>query len=536
MPARALPFAPLVVLVALVGGIIGGEAAGPAPATGVLTVGVLGVVLAVLVRVPALPALGTALAVLAFALVGAAVMQRALHGLAVSPLRGAIARHADARLTTTLVDDPDSGRFDTRVLVRVDELDGHAAGGRRVLVTASGDAAGRLRILSAGESVVLRGWCTELEGFDRRWKWKHAVGEVHATELLGAERARAPLDRLATALRDLVLAGSAHLQPVDRALLAGFLLGDTRGVPAPLTEQFRDAGLSHLTAVSGENVAFVLALFAPLLRRLGLGGRLGLALAVLVLFGTMTRWEPSVLRAIAMAGVALLAGALGRPTAGVRVLALAAAGLLVVDPFLLHQVGFLLSCGASLGIALWSRPVRDRLPGPVWAREVLGVTAAAQLGVAPVLIPVFGSMPLVALPANLVAVPLAAPLTMWGLVAGVMGGVAAPLSPALPRGLELPTVGLLHALISVADVAARVPIAVDGRAAWALVSLGALLAAAHRARRLRAHERSGRAAGLPAGNGAGVVATATRPTEGARARARAGARTGDRGARRRPGT
>jgi competence protein ComEC len=211
-----------------------------------------------------------------------------------------------------------------------------------------------------------------------------------------------------------------------------------------------------------------------------------LAVVVLVCFGTMTRWEPSVLRAIAMALVALLGGALGRPTTGLRVLVLAATALLLVDPFLVHQVGFLLSCGASLGITLFSRPITARLRGPAWMREVLGVTAAAQVGVAPILIPVFGSMPLVALPANLLAVPLAAPLTIWGLVAGVVGGLARPLSPAIPRVLELPTVGLLHALISVADVAARVPIAIDGRAAWGLLALGALLAAARRARRLRA--------------------------------------------------
>ena len=101
----------------------------------------------------------------------------------------------------------------------------------------------------------------------------------------------------------------------------------------------------------------------------------------------------------------------------------------------------MLSCAASLGIALLARPITERLRGPAWMREVLGVTAAAQIGVAPVLIPVFGSMPLVALPANLLAVPLAAPLTMWGLVAGVVGGLARPLSPAIPYLLELPTVG-----------------------------------------------------------------------------------------------
>ena len=110
-------------------------------------------------------------------------------------------------------------------------------------------------------------------------------------------------------------------------------------------------------------------------------------------------------------------------------------------------------------------------------RESLGVTAAAQLGVAPVLIPVFGSMPLVALPANLVAVPLAAPLTMWGLAAGVRGRSAPALrarDPAPARRCR-PT-ALLHALIAVADVASRVPVAVDGRAAWGLIALGALAA------------------------------------------------------------
>jgi competence protein ComEC len=412
-------------------------------------------------------------------------MQRAEHGLAASPLTAMVTRHADARVVATLVDDPDARRFDASALVRVDAFDGRSAGGRRVLVTATGTVAGHLRLLQAGESVVLDGWFAELEGFDVRWRWKHAVGEFHATDLLAVTSARAPLPRVANELRSVVLAGSEHLPPTERALLAGFLLGDTRGVPDTLTEQFRAAGLSHLTAVSGENVAFVLALFAPLLARLGLRGRVVVAVVVLVCFGTMTRWEPSVLRAIAMAIIALLAGFLGRPTTGLRVLALAAIVLLLADPFLLHQVGFLLSCAASLGIALFAKPITARLRGPAWAREVLGVTAAAQVAVAPVLIPVFGSVPLVALPANLVAVPLAAPLTMWGLTAGVVGGVTRSWSPAIPRLLAVPTTALLRALMAVADLASRVPVQIDGRATWAIVAVGALAAALRRARRLR---------------------------------------------------
>jgi competence protein ComEC len=473
-------------VVSVVVGILAGEALGPGPSVAALVAGAAGVVVAARCRRRGVRA---AWLVLALVLLGGAAAQRAEHGLVVSPLSPLVRAHTDARLEVTLVDDPDAARFDTSVLVRVEAVDGRSAGGRRVLVTASGDVAGHLRLLTAGESASLRGWFTELSGFDERWRWKHAVGAFHAVDVVGVRRATAPLARAANDLRHLVLAGSTHLQPTDRALLSGFLLGDTRGMPTELTEQFRAAGLTHLVAVSGENVAFVLALCAPVLRRFGLRGRFVAAVLLLVVFGAMTRWEPSVLRAIAMAVVALLAGALGRPATGLRVLALAATVLLLADPFLLHQVGFLLSCAASLGIALLARPITDRLRGPHWMRDVLGVTAAAQVGVAPVLIPVFGSIPLVALPANLVAVPLAAPLTMWGLAAGVVGGLLRPVSPVIPRLLELPTVGLLHALISVADVASRVPVAVDGRAVWGLVALGCLAAAVIRSRRLRSDAR-----------------------------------------------
>ena len=119
------------------------------------------------------------------------------------------------------------------------------------------------------------------------------------------------------------------------------------------------------------------------------------------------------------------------------------------------------------------------------ALAVLALPAAAQIGVAPVLIPVFGSMPLVALPANLIAVPLAAPLTIWGLAAGVVSGLLRHSAPQLAALVQLPTVGLLHAIISVADVASRAPVAVDGRAIWAIVAFAALAAAVVSASRVR---------------------------------------------------
>jgi competence protein ComEC len=478
----AFPWGPAAAVVALVAGIFAGEARGGSAAVPVLLVAGVAATVALVARNRAVRVM---LLLVVVGLVGAAVMQRGLHGVDRSPLTAAVEGEQDATVTVTLVDDPDAARFAMRVLARVDARDGRDAGGRRVLVRASGDVAARLRILEAGDGTTLRGWFGPLDGFDARWRWQHAVGAFHATALLRVTRARAPILRVANSVRDFVLRGTRGLAPVDRALLAGFLLGDTRGVPPSLTDDFRAAGLSHLTVVSGENVAFVLALVAPVLRRLSLRGRLAGALAVLVLFGTMTRWEPSVLRAVVMAVVALVAGHLGRPVHGVRVLALAALLLLTADPFLVHSVGFVLSCAASLGITLLARPIAARLRGPAWLREVLAVTLAAQIAVAPVIIPVFGSMPLVALPANLVAVPLAAPLTVWGLLAGVLGGLTGNVAPVVPRLLAVPTTGLLHGLVTVAEVAGSIPLAVDGRAAWGIVAVVAGATAFARCRRVR---------------------------------------------------
>jgi competence protein ComEC len=165
----------------------------------------------------------------------------------------------------------------------------------------------------------------------------------------------------------------------------------------------------------------------------------------------------------------------------------------VLDPFLVHSVGFLLSSGAAAGIVLWSAPIAARLPGPRPLAEALSVTIAAQLGVLPVLLPVFGTVPLVALPANLLAAPVVGPLTIWGLVAGVAGGV---LGPVAAHWLQLPTYALLRWVETVAHTAAAQPVALDGRAVIGLAGLLCLAVATLRLARGQVG-RVGRDAALP---------------------------------------
>jgi competence protein ComEC len=403
---------------------------------------------------------------------GSALTSRALDGLAHSPLTSAVERRQGGVIDATLVDDAVAERFSTRVLARVhwfdperDAAPRRSGGDRTVAVDASDDAAGRLGVLQAGDEVRLVGYFRPLDPFEARLRWRHAVGAFAAHDLTAVRSARSPLLRVANALRARVLAGHRAVPEPQRALVAGFLLGDTGDLPEPIVDEFRASGLSHLVAVSGENVAFVLILAGPILRRLPRFSRLAAGLAVLLVFGTMTRWEPSVLRACAMAVCSLLALSLGRPTAGLRALALAATVLLLADPFLLHSVGFQLSCAASVGIAVLGPPIARRLPGPRWLRESLAVTVGAQVAVAPILVTVFDGVPLVAIPANLVAAPLVGPLTITGLVGGVVGGVVGAHGVVGATATVVPAL-LASAVLWIARTGAVVPVVLNG---WALV-------------------------------------------------------------------
>src|SRR5262249_19306793 len=167
-------------------------------------------------------------------------------------------------------------------------------------------------------------------------------------------------------LRRTLERGAAALPAHQRGLFLGIVVGDDRAQSPDLVAAFRASGLSHITAVSGENVAFVLAAAAPLLRRLRIAPRLLVTLTLLVGFAVLPRADPSVLRATGMAVVAAYGAAVGRPTTGVRTLAVTVTVLLLCDPLLVSSLGFRLSVAGAGGIVVLAAPIRRRLPGPDW--------------------------------------------------------------------------------------------------------------------------------------------------------------------------
>ncbi len=259
-------------------------------------------------------------------------------------------------------------------------------------------------------------------------------------------------------------------------LLPGLVLGDTSALSPRVEQEFVSAGLAHLTAVSGGNLAVVCGAVLLLLRLLRLGPRLSAAAAGVCLAGflVLVGPEPSVLRAGVMAAVALLALALGRRGSALPALAFAVCLLVVADPAMATDFGFALSVCATGGLVLlaprWAGALVRRGIPPGFA-DGLAVPLAAFLVTAPVLAGMAGSVSLVSVLTNVLAAPVVAPATVLSVLATVTG----PWWPGAGKVLVHLADPEARWLITVARHGARAPGAVI---AWPGGWVGGFLAAA----------------------------------------------------------
>jgi competence protein ComEC len=263
--------------------------------------------------------------------------------------------------------------------------------------------------------------------------------------------------------------------PADaRGLFPGLTLGDTRNVPSDLSAAMKATGLTHLTAVSGGNLAVTLAIVLALAHLLRWSRRtqVVVASATLGLFVLLVHAEPSVLRAAVMAGVALIAFLLERPRAALAGLFGSVTVLLLIDPWLSRSWGFALSAAATGGLLLLagvlSRFFERFLPRVL--ALALAVAVAAQVTTAPLISALAGGVPIASIPANVLAVPAAGPATAFGLAATVLAAL-------WPPAATIPTVLGGAAASWIAFVARTIaswslPVIRLGSGWWAALSCG----------------------------------------------------------------
>lgn len=352
-------------------------------------------------------------------------------------------------------------------------------------------------------------------------------------QLLPATGAGAGLEHL----RRAAAASLARVLPEPGAgLAAGILIGLRDLVDRQVAAAFTAAGVSHVVAISGWNIAIVAGIVAAVLGRVRRRRRAAATLVAIVAYTVAAGASPSVVRAALMAAVVLMARETGRQARAVAALGIAAAAMLLADPGVVTDVGFELSTAATAGLLAWGSGITrwlGRTPGmPRWLAESLGVSLAAQASTLPIVLLAFGRLSVVAPLVNLAVVPLVPPVMGAGalaLVAGAVAGfgaAAGPIASALgivATAAALPAWALLSVMIAIVEAGAALPFAsvtLDPQVAFlAALGMTVLLAVCGR--------RSSRFAAAAwfrrvLGGGARRVARtpARRPTERAPARRR----------------
>jgi competence protein ComEC len=418
--------------------------------------------------------LGNVALLLAAALLG---LLRFEDGLLTSP--GLVAHHGDAvTISGVVTGTPEAIGTRVRFTLDADQADGHDVVAR-VVVWVGRDVApmdGRgFPYLAHGDVVTAAGILGPPE----------AIGVFDYPEHLAARGIRDVLTRgrvVATEpgdnagllaiihgwRRDLAAAVQRHVPEPEAAVVNALTLGLRGGITPEVNEAFRTSGLSHLLAVSGLHVGVLLAMVLGVSARvIGRHRVIYLVPPVLLLwtYVLLAGAPPSAVRAGFMGSVMLLALGTGRAAVPVNALGLTALLVLATDPGTLWDRAFQMSASAMAGVLLIGLPLAKRAfdrsatrgtsakLATMFVATPLAVSLGAVFGSMPLVAFNFGQVPLLSVPATLIAMPLVAPLLLTGMLTGLVGLVVPPLASLL--GLVPAVLGSL--LVTLAEATAAIP-------------------------------------------------------------------------------
>jgi competence protein ComEC len=206
--------------------------------------------------------------------------------------------------------------------------------------------------------------------------------------------------------------------------LKGLVLGERSNISKQMKENFINAGVAHIIAVSGLNVAYVIIiiwgvlLFVPIKQSY----KTLITILFLLFYMNLTGNTPSIVRAVIMASVFLTAWVIERKPNVYNIVSAAALVILLIDPRQLFDAGFILSFTAVISIIIIYPKLNEAVkqigwyrnldPEKLTAKAIKGTmalflgTVAAQMGTLPITAIMFKKVSVISLLANLFAIPL----------------------------------------------------------------------------------------------------------------------------------
>lgn len=250
----------------------------------------------------------------------------------------------------------------------------------------------------------------------------------------------------------------------ELGILIGMIMGDTFYIEEEIEEDFKLSGITHLLAVSGSNVAYIILVSKFLFDKV-LGKSISnfITILMIILFVLISGASPSVVRAGIMAIILIVSEILARQPDTKSSIAVAAFLILLYNPFVICDVGFILSFGGTLGIVLLNTKIIDKFNEKFYlflenkifkyVVETLSVTLAAQLILVPVIWYYFNNISLISIITNLLVAPFTGIITVLGLIIYFISFICNPLAQIFSYSVYF----LISIMIFVSKICANIP-------------------------------------------------------------------------------
>jgi competence protein ComEC len=221
------------------------------------------------------------------------------------------------------------------------------------------------------------------------------------------------------------------LQEPYNYLLLGMLLGEKNLISPEIKEIFTEAGIMHILAVSGLNVGIIAAALFIFLNFLKLPKKLKLTILILflIIYASITGYQPSILRATIMFLLLIGGKLINRNRNLFLSLFLAAFLILLLNPLVLYDAGFLLSFTVTFFLIYLSPILQEQFSKVlVWIKDPLSISIASWIGIFPLSAYFFNKVSIISIVVNIFIVPLTGIATILGFITFFIGLVSIPLA------------------------------------------------------------------------------------------------------------
>lgn len=284
--------------------------------------------------------------------------------------------------------------------------------------------------------------------------------ELNNLQVISHNNTNAILNKIYS-LKNIMKQKINELLPKETAgLCIGMLIGETSNIEESMQEDFRDSNLSHILAVSGANVSYIIISITYIFNKMYFRKKLSkiISIILLILFMLLTGCTSSVNRACIMAILMLIAELLNRKSDVYNNLALSALILLIINPYSILDIGFQLSYMGTIGIVF----LHDKISNIVQIKnkiikyffEMIIVTTCANLAIIPIMMFHFNTVSLTFYFSNVLAGPILGAVVIIGFIMFFVSLILNSLAIPIAFILNI----MLKFIIKIAELTASLPI------------------------------------------------------------------------------